>query len=96
MVLSSPPLTPVGGIIKKSDKTLKFLKKHCLAVMANSYIIDSPSPSNLTYLWGYGSLLGLVLVMQIITGVTLAMHYTPNIEMAFNSVEHIMRDVNNG
>lgn len=79
-----------------SDKTLKFLKKHCLAVMANSYIIDSPSPSNLTYLWGYGSLLGLVLVMQIITGVTLAMHYTPNIEMAFNSVEHIMRDVNNG
>lgn len=41
--------------------------------MANSYIIDSPSPSNLTYLWGYGSLLGLVLVMQIITGVTLAM-----------------------
>lgn len=58
--------------------------------MANSYIIDSPSPSNLTYLWGYGSLLGLVLVMQIITGVTLAMHYTPNIEMAFNSVEHIM------
>lgn len=64
--------------------------------MGNSYIIDSPSPSNLTYLWGYGSLLGLVLVMQIITGVTLAMHYTPNIEMAFNSVEHIMRDVNNG
>lgn len=74
MVLCSPPpIPPVGGIINRSEKTLKYLKKHCLAVMANSYIIDSPSPSNLTYLWGYGSLLGLVLVMQIITGVTLAM-----------------------
>nr|YP_009558589.1 apocytochrome b [Capillidium heterosporum]AZZ06693.1 apocytochrome b [Capillidium heterosporum] len=75
---------------------VKLLKNHSILSIANSYIIDSPSPSNLTYLWSYGSLLGVVLVIQIITGVTLAMHYTPNIEMAFKSVEHIMRDVNNG
>lgn len=67
---------------------IKVLKQHSILSIGNSYIIDSPSPSNLTYLWGYGSLLGVVLVIQIITGVTLAMHYTPNIEMAFNSVEH--------
>lgn len=68
---------------------IKVLKEHSILSIGNSYIIDSPSPSNLTYLWNYGSLLGVVLVIQIITGVTLAMHYTPNIEMAFNSVEHM-------
>nr|QUQ05916.1 apocytochrome b [Microconidiobolus nodosus] len=75
---------------------IKLLKTHSILSIANSYIIDSPSPSNLTYFWNYGSLLGLVLVIQIITGVTLAMHYAANIELAFNSVEHIMRDVHNG
>ena len=64
--------------------------------MVNSYIIDSPQPSNLSYLWNFGSLLALCLVIQIITGVTLGMHYTPNVLEAFDSVEHIMRDVNNG
>lgn len=67
---------------------MRLLKQHTILGMANSYVIDSPSPSNLTYLWGFGSLLGLVLVMQIISGVTLAMHYNPSIDMAFNSVEH--------
>jgi ubiquinol-cytochrome c reductase cytochrome b subunit len=47
-------------------------------------------------MWNFGSLLGLCLVFQILTGIFLAMHYTPNVEMAFNSVEHIMRDVNSG
>ena len=64
--------------------------------MVNSYIIDSPQPSNLSYLWNFGSLLALCLIIQIITGVTLGMHYTPNVLEAFDSVEHIMRDVNNG
>ena len=62
----------------------------------NSYIIDSPQPSNISYLWNFGSLLALCLIIQIITGVTLGMHYTPNVLEAFDSVEHIMRDVNNG
>ena len=71
-------------------------KKNSVIKIGNSYIIDSPLPSNLTYNWNYGSLLGLSLVLQIITGVTLAMHYTPSIEKAFITVEHIMRDVNMG
>ena len=64
--------------------------------MVNSYIIDSPQPSNISYLWNFGSLLAFCLIIQIVTGVTLAMHYNPSVLEAFNSVEHIMRDVNNG
>lgn len=59
-------------------------------------MIDSPQPINLSYLWNYGSLLGVCLIIQIITGITLAMHYIPSIDLAFLSVEHIMRDVNYG
>jgi ubiquinol-cytochrome c reductase cytochrome b subunit len=64
--------------------------------MVNSYVIDSPQPSNISYLWNFGSLLAFCLIIQIVTGVTLGMHYTPNVSEAFDSVEHIMRDVNNG
>jgi len=59
-------------------------------------MIDSPQASNLNYMWNFGSLLALCLGIQIVTGVTLAMHYNPSVAEAFNSVEHIMRDVNNG
>ena len=59
-------------------------------------LIDLPAPSNLSYLWGFGSLLGLCLIIQILTGIFLAMHYTAHVDLAFNSVEHIMRDVNYG
>ena len=62
----------------------------------NGFLVDSPQPSNLSYAWNFGSLLAICLIIQIITGVTLAMHYNPSIMEAFNSVEHIMRDVNNG
>jgi quinol-cytochrome oxidoreductase complex cytochrome b subunit len=58
--------------------------------------INHTTPSNLSYLWNFGSLALLCLVIQIITGVLLAMHYTADISMAFYSIEHIMRDVNNG
>ena len=75
---------------------MKLLKSHPFLSLVNSYVIDSPSPSNISYLWNYGSLLGVILVIQIATGVTLAMHYTPNVDLAFISVEHIMRDVNYG
>jgi ubiquinol-cytochrome c reductase cytochrome b subunit len=62
----------------------------------NNHLIDYPTPSNINYFWGFGSLAGLCLGIQILTGILLAMHYTPHVEWAFNSVEHIMRDVNNG
>lgn len=58
--------------------------------------MDSSQPNNLNYMWNFGSLLACCLVIQIITGVTLAMHYNGNVEGAFNSTEHIMRDVYNG
>lgn len=64
--------------------------------LVNSYLIDSPQPSSINYWWNVGSLLGLCLVIQIASGIFLAMHYSSNIELAFNSVEHIMRDVNAG
>lgn len=75
---------------------MRIFKSHPLLKLVNSYIIDSPQPSNISFLWNFGSLLAFCLVIQIITGVTLAMHYNANVLEAFNSVEHIMRDVNNG
>jgi ubiquinol-cytochrome c reductase cytochrome b subunit len=75
---------------------MRILKSNPLLKLVNSYVIDTSQPSNISYLWNFGSLLLMCLVIQIITGVTLAMHYSPNIMEAFNSVEHIMRDVNNG
>jgi ubiquinol-cytochrome c reductase cytochrome b subunit len=71
-------------------------KSHPILKIVNPYLVDAPTPSNLSYFWNFGSLLGLCLVIQIVTGVTLAMHYNPSVAEAFNSVEHIMRDVNNG
>ena len=75
---------------------MRILKSNPLLRILNSYLIDAPTPANISYLWNFGSLLGLCLGIQIVTGVTLAMHYTPSVAEAFNSVEHIMRDVNNG
>jgi ubiquinol-cytochrome c reductase cytochrome b subunit len=75
---------------------MRILKTHPLLKLANAYIIDASQPSNISYLWNFGSLLAFCLIIQIITGVTLAMHYSPNVLEAFNSIEHIMRDVNNG
>lgn len=75
---------------------MRILKSHPLLKMVNSYVIDSPQPSNISYLWNFGSLLAVCLIIQIVTGVTLGMHYTPSVSEAFDSVEHIMRDVNNG
>nr|UPL65518.1 cytochrome b [Metacanthus pulchellus] len=70
-------------------------KLHPVFKIMNS-VIDLPSPSSISLWWNFGSLLGMCLMIQIITGIFLAMHYTANIEMAFNSVIHICRDVNNG
>uniref|UniRef100_A0AAU8L453 Cytochrome b n=1 Tax=Cyphochilus crataceus TaxID=1453293 RepID=A0AAU8L453_9SCAR len=62
----------------------------------NNALIDLPSPSNISAWWNFGSLLGLCLTIQLLTGIFLAMHFTANIDMAFNSVVHICRDVNYG
>jgi len=75
---------------------MRIFKSHPLLKLVNSYLIDSSQPSNISYLWNFGSLLAVCLIVQIITGVTLAMHYNPSVLEAFNSIEHIMRDVNNG
>nr|URX53174.1 cytochrome b [Incisitermes rhyzophorae] len=69
---------------------------HPLMKMINSALIDLPTPTNISAWWNFGSLLGICLMVQIITGLFLAMHYCPNTEMAFSSVAHICRDVNYG
>ncbi len=75
---------------------MRFMKNHPLLSVVNHLLIDLPAPSNISYFWNFGSLLGLVLVIQLATGIFLAMHYTGHIDLAFISVEHIMRDVNGG
>nr|ASM41864.1 cytochrome b [Scaphoideus nigrivalveus] len=73
--------------LRKSDKIISII---------NNALIDLPAPINLSAWWNFGSILGLCLSIQLITGILLSMHYTANIEMAFNSVSHITRDVNYG
>jgi len=70
--------------------------KNSLLSFVDSHIINYPTPINLNYMWSFGSTAGLCLVIQILTGIFLAMHYSSHIHYAFSSVEHIMRDVNNG
>ena len=74
---------------------VRWNKDYILSIV-DSHLIDYPSPINLSYAWSFGSLAGICLVIQILTGIFLAMHYTPHIDLAFASVEHIMRDVNGG
>nr|AVW86076.1 cytochrome b [Branchipolynoe sp. YZ-2018] len=71
-------------------------KSHPAIKILNNSLIDLPAPSNLSIWWNFGSLLGLCLVIQIATGIFLAMHYSPHIDLAFSSVAHITRDVNYG
>nr|AXS65173.1 cytochrome b [Coleoptera sp. 11 KM-2017] len=67
-----------------------------VTMIINNSLIDLPSPSNISTLWNFGSLLGLCLMIQLLTGIFLAMHYCPNVDLAFTSVVHICRDVNYG
>nr|AJG41807.1 cytochrome b [Odontobutis potamophila] len=71
-------------------------KTHPLLKIANQALVDLPTPSNISVWLNFGSLLGLCLITQIITGLLLAMHYTPDIMSAFSSITHICRDVNFG
>lgn len=70
--------------------------KHPILNIANNALVDLPAPSNISSWWNFGSLLGLCLIIQILTGLFLAIHYTADINLAFNRVNHICRDVNYG
>nr|YP_009250283.1 cytochrome b [Atylotus miser]AMP43688.1 cytochrome b [Atylotus miser] len=71
-------------------------QEHPLFKIMNNALVDLPAPVNISSWWNFGSLLGLCLVIQILTGLFLAMHYTADISLAFDSVTHICRDVNYG
>lgn len=81
---------PANRFTQWMDSRLPILR------FTNDAIMDYPTPRNLNYWWTFGGILSFFLVAQIITGVVLAMHYTPHVDMAFSSVEHIMRNVNYG
>ena len=76
-------------------KTLRWNSNYVSSFVDN-HIIHYPTPINSSYAWSFGSTAGICLVIQILSGIFLAMHYTPHIDLAFSSVEHIMGDVNNG
>ena len=74
---------------------MQILKRPILIVI-NNHLINYPTPINIHYAWNFGFLAAICLIIQIITGIFLAMHYTPHVDLAFASLEHIMRDVNYG
>lgn len=79
------------------NKAVKWVEDRLpITGMLHHALYEYPTPKNLSYWWTFGSLAGVMLVVQIVTGIVLAMHYTPHVDMAFDSVEHIMRDVNFG
>lgn len=74
---------------------MQILKQPLLSVV-NDHLVDYPTPINIHYAWSFGFLAAMCLIIQILTGIFLAMHYTTHVDLAFASVEHIMRDVNFG
>ena len=85
-----PPYRPRNGVLRWLEDRLPIIG------LAHSTAVSYPTPRNLNYLWTFGGILTFILAAQIVTGIVLTMHYTPEATMAFNSVEHIMRDVNYG
>ncbi len=81
---------PKSGIAKWMDERLPLMR------LAHDSFVDYSTPKNLNYWWTFGGILTFCLMTQIVTGIILAMHYTPHVDLAFNSVEHIMRNVNYG
>ena len=82
--------TPGNAVEKWFDDRLPIIR------FSKEHLMDFPTPKNLNYWWTFGAILVMCLAIQIVTGVILAMHYTPHVSMAFDSVEHIRRDVNGG
>ena len=79
-----------------SSKFGKWFNDRLPLLSLASHLTDYPTPKNLNYWWTFGGILTFCLITQIVTGLTLAMHYIAHADMAFESVEHIMRDVNYG
>lgn len=91
------------SVLVNISKTRSFLPLNMPRITNNylysfiaSHLVYYPSPITLTYAWSFGSLAGVTLVVQMLSGIFLSMHYTANVDLAFGSVEYIMRDVNNG
>ena len=82
---------------KFKNKTLAWLDYRLpIFSVLREALVDHPTPRNLNYWWNFGSLAGIILVIMIVSGLLLSMHYVPHVDLAFDSVEHIMRDVNYG
>src|SRR6202140_2303995 len=94
---ASPSTSPVSQSPVSQSKVIRWID-HRLPVFTfmNHELVEYPTPRNLSYFWNFGSLAGIALVIMILTGIFLAMHYVPNTLLAFDSVERIMRDVNYG
>ncbi|MFQ5533927.1 MAG: cytochrome bc complex cytochrome b subunit [Sphingomonadales bacterium] len=88
--MATSSFQPNNRFIKWFDKQLPILS------LMHGTLVAYPAPKNLNYWWNFGSLAGIMLTVQLITGIILAMHYTPHADLAFTSVEHIMRNVNYG
>ena len=76
-------------------KSIRVTTNHLVA-FADNHLVHYPTPINLNYAWSFGSSAGMCLLIQMVSGIFLAMHYTPHTDLAFSSVEFIMRDVNYG
>jgi ubiquinol-cytochrome c reductase cytochrome b/c1 subunit len=84
-------------IYKPQSPVMQWLERRLpIASLVYSSFVVYPTPRNLNYWWTFGGILTFMLGAQIVTGIVLAMHYTPHVDLAFNSVETIMRDVNYG
>jgi ubiquinol-cytochrome c reductase cytochrome b/c1 subunit len=81
---------PQNGFMRWLERRLPIMG------LVHSSFVAYPTPRNLNYWWTFGGILSFMLAAQIVTGIVLAMHYTPHVDHAFNSVETIMRDVNYG
>lgn len=75
---------------------MRQLKKSSILSILNNYLFDSQLAININYMYNFGSILGIMLIIQIISGIFLTMNYIPNVEHAFNSIEYIMREINYG
>ncbi len=88
--MKGAPFEPKNKVVRWFDERLPILS------LLHGTLVSYPAPRNLNYWWNFGSLAGIALTVQLLTGIVLAMHYTPTAAGAFDSIEHIMRDVNYG
>jgi len=87
---------PQSSNMESPNQRFRVRTQHPLLSIINGVLVDLPTPVNISYLWNFGSLLGGCLIIQVVTGIFLAMHYCSDVSLAFNSIAHILRDVNSG